>query len=289
MTSPLHFTLWRAVGALAAALTVAVAAPAAASAQTASWNDPTYGAMIHAHPDWLPYVTSQANDVSTQTIDRASLARAGDAESVALDSAAAVYTDKVAPIDPANTYAIGDAETALTSESPTSRTWNTWVIIYTIANPTQGYRYCEFNYTVNSTLGDDDTWTPAATFKTRRCGGLSAHVPAEPTPMPLQATVWQNSGNLATMNRGNAEHNVMLAALQNWDAAGHLKPETSYGVNFSMKLDADSWYVILTIYNTDERIFCVDGWTVDFDVVAPIGAATVTPSGGQFCTEPAGF
>jgi hypothetical protein len=290
MTSPLHFTLWRAVGALAAALTVAVASPAVASAQTASWNDPTYGAIIHAHPDWLPYLTSAANDVSTETSDRDSLALAGDAERVALVSAAGVYADTVAPVDPANTYAIGDTETTLTSSSPTSRTWDTWVTIYTIAHPTQGYRYCEFHYTVNATLSaDDDTWTPSATFRTRGCAALNYHEPAEPTPMPLQATVWQKSGNLATMNRGNAEHNVILASLQAWEDAGHLASDTSYGVNFSMKLDADSWYVIFTVYNTDEQIYCVDGWTVDFDVVEPIEAATVTPSGGQYCTAPTSY
>src|SRR4051812_22002720 len=267
MTSPLHITLRRAIGALAAALAMAVSAPAVASAQTASWNDPTYGAIVHAHPDWLPYVSSVANDVSTETIDRDSLARPGDAERVALVSAADVYTAKVAPIDPANTYAIGDSDTKLTSASATSRTWDTWVIIYTIANPTQGYRYCEFHYTVNATrAGEDDAWTPAASFRSRGCGALSYHEPAEPMPMPLHATVWQNSGNLATMNRGNAEHNVILAAQQAWEDAGHLSSATSYGVNFSMKLDAESWYVIFTIYNTDEHIYCVDGWWVHFDV-----------------------
>jgi hypothetical protein len=286
----LHLNLFRAVGALAAALTVAVSAPAVASAQTASWNDPTYGAIIHAHPDWLPYVTSAANDVSTQTSDRDSLALAGDAESVALVSAADNYTANVAPVDPANTYAIGDSETTLTSATTGSRTWDTYVTIYTIAHPTQGYRYCEFHYTVTATHdAESDTWTPSAKYRSRGCGALSYHAPADPSPMPLRATVWQNSGNLATMNRGNAEHNVMLAALQAWEDDGHLAHDTSYGVNFSMKLDADSWYVIFTIYNTEEHIFCVDGWTVDFDLVAPIGAATVTPSGGKYCTAPRSY
>jgi hypothetical protein len=282
----LPLNLRRAVGALAVALTVAFAAPAAASAQTASWNDPTYGAIIHAHRDWLPYVTSVANDVSTETTDRASLARAGDAESVALIAAADVYKAKVADIDPANTFAIGDSETALTSASPTSRTWNTWLIIYTIANPTQGYRYCEFNYTVNATLGaDSQTWSSTATYRSRACRALSYHAPSEPAPMRLEATVFQSQGALSAMNRGNAEANVIDTAVQTWDDEGRLGPDTSYGVNYSEKLDADTWYVIFTIYNTDERFYCIDGWTVDFDVVEPLAAHPAEPSGYRSCSD----
>jgi hypothetical protein len=276
-------SLVRTAGAFLLTIAFAVAAPAAAHAQTAPWNDPTYGAAIPAHPDWIPYVTSHANDVSTDDVDRASLARDGDAERVALPYAQEWYTANVAPVDPANTFAIGDDETTLTASSPTSRTWNTWVTIYTIGHPTKGYRYCEFNYTVTATL-EGDAWTTSATPVQRACRRLTTYGPTDPAPFGnLLTTVVPSGGGNAPMSRWSAELGVRNTAFAAWDTPEHDGFFTSGAVNFSTKLDDDSWYVIFTMYQRDTRTYCIDGYTVDWDLAELSRPPVVKGSGAAGC------
>jgi len=255
-----------------------MAAPAVASAQTASWNDPTYGAALPAHAYVMPVGTSIAHDVSTDPVDRASLARAGDAESFALTSAQAWYTAHVGAIDPATTFAVGDSDTTLTSETPTTRTWSTWVLIYTVADPVRGYRYCESHYTTTAQL-TDDTWTASATLaQTVACRSISTWAPVAGAPMPLETTAY--TAPVSAISRGNAGFQALSSEALRWEQSNPSLADYGVGVNYSTQLDSDTWYVIVTAYSPSAKYYCVDGWTVDFN--SPKSVVS-TPSGHESC------
>jgi hypothetical protein len=265
---------------LSASVAVAIVAPAAASAQTASWNDPTYGASLPAHEYVMPAGTSEIHDVSTDPTDRASLARAGDAESFALGYAKDWYTSHVGAINAATTYSVGDTDTTLTSETETSRTWSTWVLIYTVADPVRGYRYCESHYTTKAELQDDE-WTRSATLaQTVACRMISTWAPIAGSPMPLETTAYTSP--VSSISRGNAGYQAMTSESMRWERTLPSLADYGIGVNYAAQLDADTWYVIVTAYSPSARYFCSDGWTVDFN--SPTSIDT-TPSGYETCTD----
>jgi hypothetical protein len=267
------------LGALSAVLAVVFTAPAAASAQTASWNDPVYGAVLPAHAYTMPVGTSVKHDVSTDPVDRASLARAGDAESLALTYADDWYTAHVGTIDPATTFAVGDTDTSLTSASPSTRTWSTWVLIYTVADPTHGYRYCESHYTTTAQLTAGDWHASATLAETVACRSISTWAPKAGSPVPLETTAY--TAPVRAISKGNAGFNAMASAAMRWEQDTPSLGDYGVGVNYSMQMDADTWYVIVTVYSPMASYYCSDGWMVDFNPSPkPVG---VTPSGGESC------
>jgi hypothetical protein len=270
----------RAVAALSTAFAVAIAAPAVASAQTASWNDSTYGADLPTHEYVMPAGTSVQHDVSTDPTDRASLARAGDAESFALTSAEAWYTAHVGAINRATTFSVGDTDTELTSATDTTRTWSTWVLIYTVADPTRGYRYCESHYTTTAQLTEGE-WTRSATLaQTVACRSIPTWAPKPGAPMALETTAY--TAPVSAMSKGNAGFQALSSAVARWESDQPSLTDYGVGVNYSSQLDADSWYVIVTAYSPSAKYFCIDGWTVDFNSPTSVD---VTPSGYGYCHD----
>jgi hypothetical protein len=244
-----------AVGALFATLALICAIPALASAQTAPWNDPTYGSDLHANMDYSkPLSVGFAHDVSTSTADIETLQLAGDAEMAVVPDAESAYVGALGPIDTSNTYAIGATDTQLIGIYGTSRVWDVYLQIYTINNPIDKYHSCDYHYHVQADF-DGTYWDNTITRQyvnacyniptTGGRGAFTGHVGDLPYPnLPRVVAM-----TFTYMSRWSSEVAVRDYATPAFTAShpAENSANQSHGVNYSVQLDADTWYTIFTV------------------------------------------
>jgi hypothetical protein len=257
----MHKTLMRLVGAIAITLGLLVV-PAAASAQTVPWDSV---AVPPSNTDYnKPYYSSAAHPVSSIT---ASSPVVGDAERSLLYTAKSWYETNVTT-DYTNTYSIGDDESTLLSSTATSKSWDTWLIIYTIDNPSQGWRYCEFNAIVTSTrntTGAKSRWTQSTgTLTTHACHSITTY--GGYTDGPPGTTGRFVSMGYQWNSRWTSELNAFYTLTAWWENTYPALYSYHYSLDSTVKIDADSWGVTVSVWDPGTRFACQNHYTIDWTV-----------------------